>query len=416
MNAKTDHSRKYGIAGTKYGYIRVSTIQQDPEMLGQRDRLMKAGIKPENIREDFGISGMKASRPGLDELLDLVDKGDSITVTELSRLGRSVVNMLPLVESLDKRGVSLVILNMGGNPLDTKSAMGRGFLIILAVLAQIERELTAERIRASKTAKTEKGEWTGGMRHWGYELDGEGSITTRETEARWLRQAAAEVREERSFEPCARLAARMNREGVGRTDDYRHDPANMRWTGAKIRDYLMSPRIAGLVPQDDGFIEGVKAEWPAIIPVEEWLEVRAILEAERKARSHSRPGPGGGYRPRFLGTNLFWCGPCLQENRQVLLKGGEDYYYCTKDHRRPDGQTRAYGRRHRVPREPVDRFVTGIAIAKLREMEEANLIPEPRGDDPRAPLFAEEQRLLNELDWLDEERTAGRRAGGVMSH
>lgn len=142
---------------TRYGYQRTSTDAQSG--IGQRDRLIEAGIDPENIDPftDTGLSGMKASRPGLDKLLSVITSGDSITITELSRLGRSVPNVLALVEDLDKRGVALRILNLGGSDVDTSTAMGRFFVGVLSVISRLERDLVSERTKATLAAKRAEG-------------------------------------------------------------------------------------------------------------------------------------------------------------------------------------------------------------------------------------------------------------------
>jgi DNA invertase Pin-like site-specific DNA recombinase len=142
---------------TRYAYQRTSTSDQDG--LGQRARLLDAGIDAANLDPftDTGLSGMKASRPGLDKLLSVLVSGDSVTITELSRLGRSVPNVLALVEDLDQRGVSLVILNLGGSVVDTSTAMGRFFVGILSVISRLERDLVSERTRATLAAKKADG-------------------------------------------------------------------------------------------------------------------------------------------------------------------------------------------------------------------------------------------------------------------
>jgi DNA invertase Pin-like site-specific DNA recombinase len=120
---------------------------------------MDAGIPPENIDPytDTGISGMKGSRPGLDRLLSVLAPGDQIVITELSRLGRSVSNVLSLVEELDARGISMVILNLGGSEVDTHTAMGRFFIGVISVISRLERDLISERVKSTLAAKKAEG-------------------------------------------------------------------------------------------------------------------------------------------------------------------------------------------------------------------------------------------------------------------
>lgn len=149
---------------TRRGYQRTSTDVQDG--LGQRARLIDAGIDPADIDPftDTGLSGMRASRPGLDKLLSVSERGDTIVITELSRLGRSVANVLSLIESLDEKGVSLVILDMGGSTVDTSTSLGRFFLGVLSCCARLERDLTSDRTKAALAARKAAGKPLGRKR------------------------------------------------------------------------------------------------------------------------------------------------------------------------------------------------------------------------------------------------------------
>ncbi|NPD70258.1 recombinase family protein (plasmid) [Lichenicola cladoniae] len=86
---------------TIIGYARVSTAGQELHL--QFDALRAAGC--DRIFEDHGVSGAKAERPGLDDLLGYVGSGDMLTVYKLDRLGRSLPHLLTLVADLDKRGI-----------------------------------------------------------------------------------------------------------------------------------------------------------------------------------------------------------------------------------------------------------------------------------------------------------------------
>jgi DNA invertase Pin-like site-specific DNA recombinase len=122
------------------GYARVSTQDQNLDL--QIEALTKAGC--EKIFEDK-ISGSRAERPGLDNLLGILREGDTIIVWKLDRLGRSVKNLVDLVGDLHKKGVQFKSLT---DAIDTGTTSGRFFFHIMASLAQMERELTVERTRA----------------------------------------------------------------------------------------------------------------------------------------------------------------------------------------------------------------------------------------------------------------------------
>lgn len=137
---------------TEYGYTRTSTDAQDG--IGQRHKLLSAGIAPENIFTDIGISGMKASRPQWDHLLSLLTKGDVLTVPELSRIGRSTINVLKVIEDLESRGVDIRIMDLG---LDSTSPIGRATITILCAISRLERDMISSRTKATLAAKKAAG-------------------------------------------------------------------------------------------------------------------------------------------------------------------------------------------------------------------------------------------------------------------
>ena len=121
----------------RYGYGRVSTRDQNPD--AQHDALKAAGCERLFIDK---ASGKLASRPKLDQMLDQLRPGDSVTITKLDRLGRSLANLIELSIGFRDAGVELVILDQG---IDTSTAMGRMFFHILGAVAEFERELMSER-------------------------------------------------------------------------------------------------------------------------------------------------------------------------------------------------------------------------------------------------------------------------------
>lgn len=145
-----------GATGTLVGYARVSTTDQVLDR--QTDALRDAGCS--KVFTDHGVSGAKATRPGLDEALAYLRPGDALVVVSLDRLGRSTRHLLELVEHLDGENVSLRILSLG---LDTATPTGRLILTILAALAEMERELLRERTRDGLAAARARGR-VGGRR------------------------------------------------------------------------------------------------------------------------------------------------------------------------------------------------------------------------------------------------------------
>jgi DNA invertase Pin-like site-specific DNA recombinase len=121
----------------KIGYGRVSTTDQNPD--SQKDALAKAGAVKIFIDT---FTGTKANRPELDKVRALLRTGDSLVVTRLDRLGRSLKDLLSIVTELDSMGVNLEVLEQ---KIDTTSAEGRLFFHLVAAFAEFERELMRSR-------------------------------------------------------------------------------------------------------------------------------------------------------------------------------------------------------------------------------------------------------------------------------
>jgi len=133
------------------GYARVSTREQVLDL--QMDALKAAGC--ERIFSDIGISGAKAEREGLREALNFLRAGDTLVVWKFDRLGRSVKNLLNLIEEeLTPKGVQFASLT---EQVDTNTPLGRMFFTITAAFAEMERSLTIERTRKGMDAARARG-------------------------------------------------------------------------------------------------------------------------------------------------------------------------------------------------------------------------------------------------------------------
>ncbi|MBE4720502.1 recombinase family protein [Pseudarthrobacter sp. AB1] len=139
--------------GLLLGYIRVSTTDQHG--LAQRDALLAAGVSEEYIYFDQ-LSGAKAAkeRPGLTALLAFARDGDTVLVYRIDRLGRSLIDVLNTVAGMQERGIGLRSLVDG---IDPSTASGRLQLGLFATLAEYERELINERVRAGVMAAKARG-------------------------------------------------------------------------------------------------------------------------------------------------------------------------------------------------------------------------------------------------------------------
>ena len=137
------------------GYARVSTDQQDTET--QLPDLRKAGCK--RVYEET-MGGGTMDRPELEKCLERLEKGDTLVVWRLDRLGRSIRDLLQIVDRLDKSGINFISLK---ERFDTSTAAGRLVFHFFAALTQFEKELIRERTMAGLSSARARGR-TGGRK------------------------------------------------------------------------------------------------------------------------------------------------------------------------------------------------------------------------------------------------------------
>jgi DNA invertase Pin-like site-specific DNA recombinase len=134
----------------KYGYARVSTDDQTTAL--QRAALTKAGCK--TIFKDEGLSGATTKRPALLRCLKKLERADTLIVWKLDRLGRSLRDLITMLDDLRERGVKFRSLT---EAIDTDTPTGRAMWQMIGVLAELERSLISERTRAGVKAALRRG-------------------------------------------------------------------------------------------------------------------------------------------------------------------------------------------------------------------------------------------------------------------
>ena len=123
------------------GYARVSTASQAESLAEQRERLHQLGAV--RVFEDVA-SGARADRPGLAAARDFLRAGDTLTVTRLDRLGRSMLDTLTTLHELAETGVRVRALDLD---LDTETPAGRMVVHVMSALSEWEREMIRARTR-----------------------------------------------------------------------------------------------------------------------------------------------------------------------------------------------------------------------------------------------------------------------------
>ena len=133
----------------KIGYARVSTGDQNPDL--QLAALKRAGCK--RIFTDK-TTGAHVKRPDLTKCLKALNEGDTLTVWKLDRLGRSLRDLIGLLDDLKAQGVAFRSLT---EAIDTTTPTGRALWQMVGILAELERALIQERTKAGRSAAVARG-------------------------------------------------------------------------------------------------------------------------------------------------------------------------------------------------------------------------------------------------------------------
>lgn len=138
----------------KYGYARVSTVNQDLESQLQ-------ALENESCDKIYSerFTGTKTERPVFTELLEMLKEGDTLVVTKLDRFARTTEHGIRTVKELFERGVKVHILNMG---LVENTPTGRLIFNILSAFAEFERDMIVERTQEGKAIAKQRGDFREG--------------------------------------------------------------------------------------------------------------------------------------------------------------------------------------------------------------------------------------------------------------
>ena len=138
------------------GYARCSTDEQD--LTVQREGLATLGVTPDRIYVDHGLTGCNRERPGLREALAACRDGDTLVVTKLDRLARSLPDARAIADELTARRVRL---NLGGSVYDPTDPVGRLLFNVLAMVAEFEADLIRLRTKEGMRIAKAKGRLRG---------------------------------------------------------------------------------------------------------------------------------------------------------------------------------------------------------------------------------------------------------------
>ena len=142
----------------KYGYARCSTNEKKQDIDRQKRELKRLGVEEDNIFWEYE-SGTKKNRKEFKRLLKIVEPGDEIITTEVSRLSRSTKQLCEVVELVKEKRLAL---NIGDSlKIDCRSAemdpMSKGMIMMWGVFAELERDIISARVKSGMQNAREKG-------------------------------------------------------------------------------------------------------------------------------------------------------------------------------------------------------------------------------------------------------------------
>lgn len=269
--------------GTKVAalYIRVSTLDQAREgySLAAQQAALEAWAAQKGyataLYQDAGISGKDIDhRPAMRQMLADVEAGKIavVAVWALSRLTRSVADLYTTLELLAAHGASLVSFT---ESFDTGTPMGRAMMGMIGVFAQMEREVTAERVRAAMAERAAQGKRTCHS-VLGYDLDGSDSLVPNPAEAEIIRYIYSKYLEHRSLSAVAELC---------RLRGY-HGKRGREMCAWSVRLILSRPIYAGYNSWHGQLIRG---SHEPLISVSDFNRVQRLLASPTTGRKAKRP-------------------------------------------------------------------------------------------------------------------------------
>lgn len=305
-------------------YIRVSTthqIDKDSLPLQRQDLINYAkyvlGIEDVEIFEDAGYSGKNTDRPKYQNMMERIRKGEfsHLLVWKIDRISRNLRDFSEMYDELKKYKVTFISKN---EQFDTSTAMGEAMLKIILVFAELERQLTSERVTAVMLSRAEQGLWNGATVPIGFVWSDEEQYPVIDNEEAAVVRYIYDLYEK--LLSTNEVAFRLNEENV-------KTKRGGKWLAKTVRDVLRNSFYIGTYTYNKRESDGSnrlrdKSEWivkknnhPAIVTEEQFKRVNEILTNNYK-------GISGNQRSNIY-THIFakklFCGKCGE-----LLSAGLD--------------------------------------------------------------------------------------------
>ena len=298
-------------------YVRVSTLHQidkDSLPMQKQDLLAYAklmlGTDDCVIFEDAGYSGKNTDRPKFQEMMSQIRAGGftHLLVWKIDRISRNLLDFATMYNELKDLGVVFVSKN---EQFDTSTAMGEAMLKIILVFAELERNMTSERVTATMISRANNGLWNGGRIPYGYDYDYDThDFAPSETEAPIVQLIHDLYEKERSLVRESRI---LNAKG------YRTRAGN-EWGPVTLNIILHNIFYCGdyrynVLKEGDRQKVKDESEWitiedhhPAIISREQKQRIITMLDANSRINKKKNNYKSGKYTHIFSG--LCFCGNC----------------------------------------------------------------------------------------------------------
>ena len=334
-------------------YIRVSTqwqVDKDSLNVQRRELIayaqMVLGIQDYEIFEDPGYSAKNTDRPKYQEMMDRLRTGEfsHVLVWKIDRISRNLLDFANMYAELKALGVTFVSKN---EQFDTSSAIGEAMLKIILVFAELERQITAERVTAVMLSRANVGDWNGGRVAYGYKHDKEtGTFPFRDDEIA-VYYKMLDLYED--WQSVLRVTRWLNDNG------FRTRNGNL-WSTTTVHIILTNPWYMGVYRynvHNDG--KGIKKR-----ESEEWIEIRdhhpAAIDELRfnriqflLKRNRRNDGPGSSFTVRknvHIFAGLLKCGTCGSNmsatQDRPRASGWRPSVYACVDRRKRKGCTNKY--------------------------------------------------------------------------
>lgn len=274
-------------------YVRVSTKYQiDKDSLPLQRKKLKEYCKMYDIEEyqifeDDGYSAKNTDRPNFQKMMDCIRKGDytHLIVWKVDRVSRNLLDFATMYQELKERKVTFISLN---EQFDTSTPIGGAMLKIILIFAELEREMTSERVTAVMLDRAENGLWNGNRPPLGYVLDRQTMLLSPEPEEKETVKMIFDLYEK--LKSCRKVARFLQQNGVSPKF---HDE----WLPEYIRRTLRNTVYIGTYTYNRYEFHGSKRpenEWiikennhPAIISRDQFDRCNEILDKNATSRDVS---------------------------------------------------------------------------------------------------------------------------------